>query len=64
MLIIRIPAAEVLWVSKAHSHVPVDAHEFSRKTDCHGMEERKSFFLLYGWYLSSTGRGLLFHSVL
>lgn len=64
MRIVRITAAELPWIYKAHSHVSVDAHKFTLKTDCHGMEERKSLFLLCGWCLSSTGRGLLFHSVL
>lgn len=64
MLIVRITAAELLWIYEAHIPVSLDAHMFTLKTDCHGMEERKSLFLLYGWCLSSTGRGLLFHSIL
>lgn len=42
------------------SHVSVDARKCTLRTDCHGMEELKILFLLYGWCLSSTGRGMVF----
>lgn len=35
MLIVRITAAELPWIYEGHSHVSVDAHKFTLKTDRH-----------------------------
>lgn len=43
MLIVRITAAELPWIYEGHSHVSVDAHKFTLKTDCHEWRNRNPF---------------------
>lgn len=43
MLIVRITAVELSWIYEGHSHVSVDAHKFTLKTDCHEWRNRNPF---------------------